>query len=101
MNRSSGSSRKNSHSSSSSYTSTESDDDGSGSQKTKKKKNKRRRIKQDVKKEGYILKRKSKRFFGSSQWQKRYIVLDNEIATFYVNENKKSAKKSIDMSTVS
>jgi hypothetical protein len=57
--------------------------------------------KKEYKKEGYLLKRKSKALFGLSQWDKRYAVLENNQLIFYEDHSKKNARKHIDMTKVS
>ena len=59
-----------------------------------------RKKKKEFKKEGYLLKRKSKALFGISQWNKRYVVLENSQLTFYEDHTKKNPRKNIDLSKV-
>lgn len=60
----------------------------------------RKKSKKDVKKEGYLLKKKSKTLFGISQYTKRFAVLENEKLVLYEDHSLKSARKNIDMSKV-
>ena len=46
------------------------------------------------------MKRKSKAIFGISQWNKRYVVLENNQLTFYDDHTKKNPKKHVDMGKV-
>mmetsp|Transcript_45248 Transcript_45248/g.33023 ORF Transcript_45248/g.33023 Transcript_45248/m.33023 type:complete len:125 (+) Transcript_45248:144-518(+) len=47
-----------------------------------------------------MLKKSSKSVFGLSKWQKRYLVLDGDKATFFEDGSKKKAKKVILMSSI-
>ena len=53
-----------------------------------------------MEKEGYVLKKSSKKFLGIAKWQKRYAVLEGRHLTFYVDQSKKVPKKQVDMKKV-
>ena len=48
-------------------------------------------------KEGYLLKKKMKTVFKS--WEQRYVVLEDNKVLFYTSEDRKTLKKTIDLST--
>jgi hypothetical protein len=66
--------------------------------KSKLKKKKKLVNTDDLIKEGYIMKKRSKGLI--SAWDKRYIVLNGNILTFYDNDKKKYPKKRVDMKEV-
>eukprot|EP00347_Sterkiella_histriomuscorum_P020171 403338832 len=71
----------------------------SGSTSSKRNSTRQKKIK-EYKKEGYLLKRKTKTLFGISQWNKRYAVLENQQLIFYEDHTKKVPRKHIDMGKV-
>lgn len=69
----------------------ESEEEERSAKKGKKKK------KNDLAKEGYLLKKKMKTVFKS--WEQRYVVLEEDKVLFYTSEDRKTLKKTIDLST--
>jgi|LauGreDrversion4_2_1035121.scaffolds.fasta_scaffold21706_4 hypothetical protein len=75
----------------------DSEEDSDEKPKKSKKRVKGKKVNEDFFKEGWVLKKKRKSMFG--QWDKRYLVLDGSKLSFYLDSEKKTLNKTLDLSS--